>query len=426
MSLQVWLPLNGDLKNQGLNNCQFLFANSSNTLINDNGKIGKCYKNQGTTSDGIYSEKKINLSNTFSMFCWFKFDSIGNNNINALITQCATANKEGFILLVYKASSDSGYLAIENGASTNIYKGTTLLQAGNWYHGGFTYNGSQLKLYLNGQLEGEWSNINGTVLNTYIGLFVWAIREDRNPPIGSSFHFAGYLNDVRLYDHCLSMKEIEEISKGLVLHYKLDNVINNIVYDCSGYNYNSKIIGTYSLNTTSARYSKNLFMDNTNTANHIETLQDILYDKTYLTTSCWIKADKSKSQVIFVQPNIEFGFLNNLAYVNTVSSTPFSLINYKNNEWNHIVVIKNNTNYELYINGKKETRGGANNYYLHNGNKLYLLNRNYNNNYAGNANISDFRIYATILTEEQILKLYNISATIDKDGNIYSRELVEE
>jgi len=34
------------------------------------------------------------------------------------------------------------------------------------------------------------------------------------------------MNDVRLYDHCLSSAEVSEIARGLILHYKLDNSIN--------------------------------------------------------------------------------------------------------------------------------------------------------------------------------------------------------
>ena len=31
------------------------------------------------------------------------------------------------------------------------------------------------------------------------------------------------MNDIRIYDHCLSPKEVKEIARGLILHYKLDN-----------------------------------------------------------------------------------------------------------------------------------------------------------------------------------------------------------
>ena len=40
MSLQIWLPLNGNLNNQGLTN---ISVTNNGATINDNGKIGKCY-----------------------------------------------------------------------------------------------------------------------------------------------------------------------------------------------------------------------------------------------------------------------------------------------------------------------------------------------------------------------------------------------
>lgn len=428
MSLQVWLPLNGDLHNQGLSNLQFSLANSTQTVIDDNGKIGKCFKNQGTTSDGIYSNSTINLSSTLSMFCWFKFDSIGSNNINAMITQCATANKEGFILFLHKSSTTSGYLAVENGASTNLYKGSTLLQAGQWYHGGFTYDGANLKLYLNGRLDGEWNNIGGTTLNTYIGIFLWAIRADRTPPIGSSYHFAGYLNDVRIYDHCLSNKEIEEISKGLVLHYKLDNIINNIIYDCSGYNHNGSVIGPFTFNNVPSRYEKSITMNNTNTTNHIECNDVINLPINGITVSFWAYTEKTNNYVLYIDQNMSFAVNSSGGsfYVSRASSAGFPMTEFKTNQWNHVVLIRNEDTYKAYINGKNIPRSQSNNYWTHQVSNIYLLNRKYNNNYAANASVSDFRMYATELTESQIQELYQTSMAIDNNGNGYAREIIED
>jgi len=39
--------------------------------------------------------------------------------------------------------------------------------------------------------------------------------------------------------------------------------------------------------------------------------------------------------------------------------------------------------------------------------------------------MSDFRIYATALTPEQVKELYHTSMSIDNNGNIHARELVE-
>lgn len=435
MSLQIWLPFNGDLHNQGLSNLQFSLANSTQTVIDDNGKIGKCFKNQGTASDGIYSNSTINLSSTLSMFCWFKFDSIGSNNINAMITQCATANKEGFILFLHKSSTTSGYLAVENGASTNLYKGSTLLQAGQWYHGGFTYDGANLKLYLNGRLDGEWNNIGGTTLNTYIGIFLWAIRADRTPPIGSSYHFAGYLNDVRIYDHCLSNKEIEEISKGLVLHYKLDNIINNIIYDCSGYHNNGQIVNTITLINNTSRYAKSTnivknayikctpFYFNTNqwTVSHwyYKPSNPTAYECFY----CLSKGNGSDA-------NKKFAAMPNSGRIwYKGESGSISISQLQIGTWTLLTLVSNGTTVTVYQNGNSIGSFSAGTIMT----DCTDLGIGVRANSAGfntvtcssEFNMSDFRIYATALSEDQIKELYNISAAIDNKGNIFARELVE-
>ena len=77
MSLQVWLPLNGDLRNQGLSDLSFS-GEERFVTVDNNGKIGKCYHNSGFynngfTAGGLISDKEINLGQNQSMFCWFKF-----------------------------------------------------------------------------------------------------------------------------------------------------------------------------------------------------------------------------------------------------------------------------------------------------------------------------------------------------------------
>lgn len=62
MALQIWLPLNGNLENQGLNSS--LFASSA--TYDNNGKIGKCLSSNIDLSvqDNLIS--KITLNNQYS------------------------------------------------------------------------------------------------------------------------------------------------------------------------------------------------------------------------------------------------------------------------------------------------------------------------------------------------------------------------
>jgi len=89
-----------------------------------------------------------------------------------------------------------------NGA---IYAEATSLEeinADQWYHVAGTNDGSSLKLYVNGRLEGSASSssLTGFSYNAYIGC-------DPTYPL----YYNGLIDDVRIYDRALSAAEIEEL-----------------------------------------------------------------------------------------------------------------------------------------------------------------------------------------------------------------------
>ena len=100
---------------------------------------------------------------------------------------------------------DGNYEFAYQGSGTNINLASTICD-NNWHHIVYTVNDKSAIIYVDGkfvknltlaynqQLNYEYIQLNGNI---------------------------SYINDFRIYDHCLSPKEIKEISKGLCLHYKL-------------------------------------------------------------------------------------------------------------------------------------------------------------------------------------------------------------
>lgn len=215
MSLKVWLPLTKDTKNQGLLNLPTPWDVRTRDT---GGKLGQyCY-----SDNAIYHIENEWLGNEWSLACWVK--SSNWNPYNDII--------------LCKNTTDSGnaqfYLSIIGGAWLNIgcNSGSETLKinytfaTNTWYHVAATYDGTTLKLYLNGSEIGTkaYTSTQKTGMNN-LGI---GCRSTNAAGTNATGGASKRMNDVRIYDHRLSPLEVKHISQGLVLHYPLaDKYIEN-------------------------------------------------------------------------------------------------------------------------------------------------------------------------------------------------------
>ena len=81
-------------------------------------------------------------------------------------------------------------------------RGDTVLSAGEWYHVAFTYDGSEIQIYLDGELEGNPTPHVGHIASTPAP--VWIGRKN-----GVDF-FDGKIDEVAIYSRALTADEIQQ------------------------------------------------------------------------------------------------------------------------------------------------------------------------------------------------------------------------
>ena len=233
MSLVCWLPLNGNLNDNG---CGITTITNSGATVNSSGKIGSCYAFDGTDDYIALSGTKLfNCFKGVNQPFFFSLWVLHADNTRAILFgDYATSGGIGFNIELNTShgvrfywNSSPDYSPSGMNVGTNV-----------WHHIALTYDGSSLKSYLDGVLcatrSGALNALNKTTGEFRLG------RDNRTGATALN----GRLNDVRIYDNCLSQAEVHEISQGLVLHYKLDHLYKN--FSTNNINtWANKVIGAY-------------------------------------------------------------------------------------------------------------------------------------------------------------------------------------
>ena len=221
MSLVHWWPLNGNLRDYvGCNHLKV--TNNNNKLQSNNfGIYGKCWERTAIgTTDLLRSTNKISGFSEMTICAWVYLTQHADlGTANGIVTHHDHATNSGLGIGMYSTDGTNCYVSINagNGSSRvhSTYWGTTNIKDG-WHHICLAYGSDKkIHMYVDGKQDRDPVSYTVSFKEDYLDIFNWSTSysgQTRYRPICK-------VCDVRIYDHKLSIAEIKELSKGLMIHY---------------------------------------------------------------------------------------------------------------------------------------------------------------------------------------------------------------
>ena len=157
MALRVWLPLNGSLENVGVSDA---IVTNTNGVIDNNGKIGKCYTfGTGTSYLTIPKEAMTEFSTECSVSFWLKIISWNTNYATFFQAGLGSTAWNNYIFGFLRNNANSTIcFTISNGSTaSNASYLTSTMELNRWYHVALTYSTGKCSIYLDGVLDHEYT-----------------------------------------------------------------------------------------------------------------------------------------------------------------------------------------------------------------------------------------------------------------------------
>jgi concanavalin A-like lectin/glucanase superfamily protein/PA14 domain-containing protein/peptidase C25-like protein/BACON domain-containing protein len=161
---------------------------------------------------------------SFSVFAWVKLDA-KEGTITQTILQQEGMNGRNWLSRISSSDKLHCYLGGESTFSdTAVFANT-----GEWHHVGLTYNGTTLKIYIDGQEEASNDvTAESATGNMRLGAHA-APSSDRE-------YWSGLIDDVRFYNYSLNAVQIKSVMNLTTAWWKLDETTGLVAADAAGFN----------------------------------------------------------------------------------------------------------------------------------------------------------------------------------------------
>ena len=235
MSLMAWYPLISDMHNQGVGDADL---STTSTPTFDSGIIGGALSDGGASSWTAEQTAKILNNSEITIAFWICPLNTSGGQIFGTNGMSANNNRK-FAIFQYPTGNDL-HLSWQNDTASQTFIGgawSGVFPTNQWTHCCVTYKNPTATIYINGV---ESYHVTGISNSSSFAYSTQVVHANNNRKIC----------DYRIYNHCLSPREVSELSKALVLHYPMtgggrsgDNLVIDSQNLYTGSSVSTKYIG---------------------------------------------------------------------------------------------------------------------------------------------------------------------------------------
>ncbi len=150
----------------------------------------------GDTGEGLSSE----VAQAITIEAW-----INSITFTSGVTRAVVGKRNSFFL-----GFDENVLSFNLLGLDAINSGARGFELRKWYHIVGTYNGSEMKIFANGEEVGSKENLSGNITSNDFPLLIGAYLYMDSPPY-VFFPFVGLIDEVRIYGEGLSSSQIKKL-----------------------------------------------------------------------------------------------------------------------------------------------------------------------------------------------------------------------
>lgn len=211
MSLMAWYPFDGNTQNYGVGS---LSLTQTTAPTYSAGKLcDKALANGGFKWTAAQTASVLN-NEAITIAFWIKPLNTTSGQIFGTAGMNPPNNRK-FSIFAWPTGNDLHWSWQNDGSSTFVSEAIKgCLPTNTWTHVCITYQNPKGKVFINGI---EKSTFSGISASTSFFYETQVIHNSANRLI----------QDFRVYNHCLSPREVNQLSQGLVLHYKLNGGNNS-------------------------------------------------------------------------------------------------------------------------------------------------------------------------------------------------------